>query len=154
MPPILAIVGATARGKGALAMALAERLSGEIINADALQVYRGFDIGTAKPSLADRARVPHHLIDVLEPHEIWSAGEFARRAREIIAEIERRGGVPIVGGGSGLYQRALFAGISPIPPGDAQVRRELRERLAAEGLGPLREELARLDPPTAARLSA
>src|SRR5918992_1528925 len=137
MPPILAIVGATARGKGALAMALAERLSGEIINADALQVYRGFDIGTAKPSLADRARVPHHLIDVLEPHEIW-----------------RRGGVPIVVGGSGLYQRALFAGISPIPPGDAQVRRELRERLAAEGLGPLREELARLDPPTAARLSA
>jgi tRNA dimethylallyltransferase len=151
---VLAIVGATATGKSALAMALAERLRGEIVNADALQVYRGFDIGTAKPSPADRERVPHHLIDILEPHETWSAGEFARRAREAIAEIEERGKVPIVVGGSGLYQRALFAGISPIPPGDPRVRRGLRERLAAEGLAPLREELARLDPPTAARLSA
>jgi tRNA dimethylallyltransferase len=151
---VLAIVGATATGKSALALALAERLGGEIVNADALQVYRGFDIGTAKPGAADRERVPHHLIDILEPHETWSAGEFARRAREAIADVEERGKVPIVVGGSGLYQRALFAGISPIPPGDPQVRRDLRERLAAEGLAPLREELARLDPPTAARLSA
>jgi len=153
MPPVLAIVGATATGKSALAMALAERLSGEIVNADALQVYRGFDVGTAKPSPADRERVPHHLIDILDPHETYSAGEFARRAREAIAEIQGRGGLPIVVGGSGLYQRALFAGISPIPPGDLQVRRELRVRLESEGLGPLREELARLDPQTAARLS-
>jgi tRNA dimethylallyltransferase len=151
---VLAIVGATATGKSALAMELAERLRGEIVNADALQVYRGFDIGTAKPSLADRERVPHHLIDILEPDETYSAGEFARRAREAIAEIEGREKLPIVVGGSGLYQRALFAGISPIPPGDPQVRRELRDRLAAEGLGPLREKLARLDPPTAARLPA
>jgi tRNA dimethylallyltransferase len=154
MQPVLAIVGATATGKSALAMALAERLGGEIVNADALQVYRGFDIGTAKPSPADRARVPHHLIDILEPHETYSAGEFARRARAAIAEIQARGGVPIVVGGSGLYQRALFAGISPLPPGDPQARRELRERLKREGLAPLREELARLDPRTAARLGA
>ena len=154
MPPVLAIVGATATGKSALAMALAERLSGEIVNADALQAYRGFDIGTAKPSRADRERVPHHLLDILDPHETYSAGEFARRAREAIAEIRERGGVPIVVGGSGLYQRALFAGISPIPPGDPRVRSELRARLAHEGLDSLHAELARLDPRTAARLSA
>jgi tRNA dimethylallyltransferase len=152
--PVLAILGATATGKSALAMALAERLVGEIVSADALQVYRGFDVGTAKPSPAERERVPHHLVDVLEPHEIYSAGEFARRAREAIAGIQERGRVPIVVGGSGLYLRALFAGISPVPPGDREVRRELRLRMQAEGLGVLREELARLDPPTAARLSA
>lgn len=152
MQPILAIVGPTATGKSALGMALAERLCGEIINADALQVYRGFDIGTAKPGAAERARVPHHLIDILEPHEPYSAGEFARRARETIAEIEARGRLPIVVGGSGLYLRALFQGISPMPPGDPEVRARLRERLAEEGLPKLVQELWQLDPPTAARL--
>ncbi len=154
MQPVLAILGATATGKSALGMALAERLGGEIVSADALQVYRGFDIGTAKPGAADRERVPHHLIDVLEPHETYSAGEFARRAREAIAGIQERGRVPIVVGGSGLYLRALFAGISPVPPGDREVRRELRARMQAEGLQSLQEELARRDPKTAARLSA
>src|SRR3954466_13259162 len=154
MPPILAIVGPTATGKSELGMALAEELGGEIVNADALQVYRGLDIGTAKPSPADRGRVPHHLVDILEPHEVYSAGEFARRAQEAIADVQGRGGVPIVVGGSGLSLRALFAGISPVPPGDLAVRQELRERLAAEGLAGLREELARLDPPPAARLPA
>jgi tRNA dimethylallyltransferase len=133
MEPILAIVGPTATGKSALGIALAEILRGEIVNADALQVYRGFDIGTAKPSLGDRERVPHHLIDILEPSEVYSAGEFARRAREAIADIQGRGKLPIVVGGSGLYLRALFFGISPIPPGDPEVQELLRERLAAEG---------------------
>ncbi|HEX5758516.1 MAG TPA: isopentenyl transferase family protein, partial [Thermoanaerobaculia bacterium] len=132
--PLLAVVGATATGKSALALALAERLGGEIVNADALQVYRGFDVGTAKPNAEERRRVPHHLIDLLEPHERWSAGEFARRARRAIAEIESRRRLPIVVGGSGLYLRALIEGISPIPPGDPTARRALRERLAAEGL--------------------
>jgi tRNA dimethylallyltransferase len=154
MEPVLAIVGATATGKSALGMALAAGLHGEIVNADALQVYRGFDIGTAKPSRAERERVPHHLVDVLDPNETWSAGEFARRAREAIAGIQRRGRVAIVVGGSGLYLRALFEGISPVPAGDPEVRRQLRDRLAAEGLGSLREELARLDPGTAERLAA
>lgn len=154
MQPILAIVGATATGKSALAMAVAEALDGEIINADALQVYRGFDIGTAKPGPADLERVRHHLVDILEPHERYSAGEFARRALEAIADIQGRGRLPIVVGGSGLYLRALFEGISPVPPGDPDVRRELRARLEAEGLGTLREELGRLDPPTVERLSA
>lgn len=154
MPPqALAIVGATATGKSALAMTLAEDLPGEIVNADALQVYRGFDIGTAKPGPAERARVPHHLIDILDPSERWSAGEFARRARLAIAGIQGRGLTPIVVGGSGLYLRALFEGISPVPPGDPEVRRELRERLAREGLEPLAAELARADPETAERLA-
>jgi len=150
---VLAIVGATATGKSALAMALAERLGGEIVNADALQVYRGFDIGTAKPGAAERARVRHHLLDILEPQERYSAGEFARRAGEAIAEIAGRGSLPIVAGGSGLYLRALFEGLSPVPAGDPAVRRELRERLAAEGLASLRRELERVDPVTAARLA-
>jgi tRNA dimethylallyltransferase len=152
-PSVLAIVGATATGKSGLAMTLAGELSGEIVNADALQAYRGFDVGTAKPGPAERARVPHHLIDVLDPSERWSAGEFARRARQAIAEIQGRGRTPIVAGGSGLYLRALFEGISPVPPGDPGVRRELRERLAREGLEPLAAELAQADPETAERLA-
>jgi tRNA dimethylallyltransferase len=151
--PVLAIVGATATGKSTLGMALAADLGGEIVNADALQAYRGLDVGTAKPPAAARARVPHHLIDVLEPHERWSAGEFARRARQAIAEVRQRGSVPIVVGGSGLYLRALFEGISPVPPGDPEVRGELRRRLAQEGLAALAAELARVDPAAAARLA-
>ncbi|HEX6902845.1 MAG TPA: tRNA (adenosine(37)-N6)-dimethylallyltransferase MiaA [Thermoanaerobaculia bacterium] len=154
MEPVLAILGPTATGKSRLGMALAESLGGEIVNADALQVYRGLDIGTAKPTLEERERVPHHLIDILDPHEIWSAGEFARRAEEAIADIQGRGRVAIVVGGSGLYLRALFEGISPVPPGDPDVRRELRERLEREGLAVLREELLNLDPETAGRITA
>ncbi|HBL26668.1 MAG TPA: tRNA (adenosine(37)-N6)-dimethylallyltransferase MiaA [Acidobacteria bacterium] len=153
-PPVLAIVGATATGKSALGMALAEQLEGEIINADALQLYRGLDIGTAKPGPEERARVPHHLLDILEPHERASAGDFARLARAAIEEIRGRGRRPIVVGGSGLYLRALFEGISPIPPGDPEVREALRERLKEEGLPVLAGELRRLDPVTAGRLGA
>jgi tRNA dimethylallyltransferase len=153
-PSVLAIVGATATGKSALGLALAEELDGEIINADALQVYRGLDIGTAKPGREERDRVPHHLIDILEPHERYSAGDFARRARQAVEEIRGRGRLPVVVGGSGLYLRALFEGISPIPPGDPEVRRQLRERLDAEGLPALAAELRARDPETAARLGA
>lgn len=152
MKPVLAIVGATATGKSALALRLAQDLGGEIVNADALQVYRGFDVGTAKPSPVERRRIAHHLVDILEPHQRYSAGEFARRARAAIAEIASRGRLPVVVGGSGLYLRALFEGISPIPPGDAVVRRELRRRLADEGLPALYAELAGRDPATAAKL--
>ena len=151
---MIAILGATATGKSEVGLALAEELRGEIVNADALQVYRGFDVGTAKPGPEERSRVPHHLIDILDPHERWSAGEFARRAREAVAGIEERGNVPIVVGGSGLYLRALFQGISPIPPGDPEVRRELRNLLEQQGLPVLAAELARVDPETAARLGA
>jgi tRNA dimethylallyltransferase len=154
MRPIVAIVGPTAAGKSRLALELAERLGGEILNADALQVYRGFDIGTGKPDAEDRARVRHHLIDILEPSEPCSAGEYARQARSAIAAIESRRRLPIVVGGSGLYLRALLDGISPVPAGDPAVRQRLRRRLAEEGLPALRAELLRLDPGTAARLPA
>jgi tRNA dimethylallyltransferase len=149
---ILAIVGPTAAGKSALAMEVAEATGGEIVNADALQVYRGLDIGTAKPSPDERRRVPHHLIDILDPHERYSAGDFARRARVALEEIAGRGRTAILVGGSGLYLRALWSGIAPLPPADDDVRARLRVRLEEEGLAALYAELARLDPPTAARL--
>lgn len=151
--PLVAIVGPTATGKTALAIELAERLGGEVVNADALQVYRGLDIGTAKPSPEERARVPHHLVDILEPTERYSAGEFARRARRVIGEIRERGGRPIVAGGSGLYLRALLEGISPVPPGDPGIRADLRRRLEAEGLESLYRELGEVDPASAKRLA-
>lgn len=154
-PPIVALAGPTATGKSRLAMVLAEKLpeGGEIINADALQVYEAFDIGTAKPTREDLHRVPHHLIDILSPDERYSAGEFARRARRAIAEIRARGARPIVVGGSGLYQRALLDGISPVPRGDSEVRRRLRRRLEDEGVAVLHEELCRVDPPTGRRVA-
>lgn len=151
--PVLAIVGATATGKSALGMSLAKTLGGEIVNADALQVYRGFDLGTAKPAASERQEVPHHLVDILDADERYSAGEFARRAGAAIGEIVARGRVPVVVGGSGLYLRALFSGISPIPPGDPAVRALLRQRVEAEGLPALARELAARDPETAARLA-
>ncbi|MCP4654744.1 MAG: tRNA (adenosine(37)-N6)-dimethylallyltransferase MiaA [bacterium] len=153
-PPLIVVLGPTATGKSTFGMRLAEELDGEIINADALQVYRGLDIGTAKPSAAMRRAVPHHLIDILDPHERFSAGEFARRARAAIAEIGGRGKRAILVGGSGLYLRALVEGMSPIPPGDPSVRAALAERLDHEGLPALFAELRRLDPETAARLAA
>lgn len=153
-PPVIVLLGATATGKSALALALAEEIEGgaEIVNADALQVYRGFDIGTAKPTAAERQRVRHHLIDILDPDERYSAGEFARRARAAVADIHRRGRRALVVGGSGLYLRALLEGISPVPRGDRGIRRGLRRRVAAEGLERLYEELWRRDPVTAERL--
>jgi tRNA dimethylallyltransferase len=152
VPGPVVLIGPTAVGKSRVALALAERFGGEIVNADALQAYRGLDVGTAKPSLEEQARVPHHLIDILDPDERYSAGEFARRARLAIADIESRGRVALVVGGSGLYVRALCEGISPVPPGDEAVRARLRERLQQEGLAVLRQELSAVDPASAARL--
>ncbi len=153
MPPVLCLVGPTASGKTGLALDLAGPFCGEIVNADALQVYRGFDIGTAKAGQDERRRVAHHLLDILEPHEPFSAGEFARRARQVIEEIRGRRHRPILVGGSGLYLRALIEGISPIPPVDPELRQRLRGRLEAEGIEALRAELSRLDPATAERLA-
>lgn len=153
-PGVVAVVGATATGKSALALRLAESLGGEIVNADALQVYRGFDIGTAKPTLAERRGVVHHLIDILEPDEKYSAGEFARRALALIAEIGGRGRWAILVGGSGLYLRALWSGIAPLPPVNAALRGELEKRRAADGIEPLARELAAVDPITAGRIGA
>jgi len=133
-------------------MALAERFGGEIINADALQVYRGLDIGTAKPTEDEQRRVRHHLIDVLEPTEVFSAGDFSRRARSAIEEVQSRGAFPIVVGGSGLYLRALFDGIAPLPSSVPEVRIEFEQALEREGSPALWQRLAKIDPPTAERL--
>ncbi len=152
-PEALAIVGPTAVGKSAYAMRLAADLGGEIVNADALQVYRGFDIGTAKPTPEERARIPHHLIDILDPPERYSAGEFARRAAAAVSAIRGRGRIPILVGGSGLYLRALRCGLATMPPVSRGLRATLRSRLAAEGLPALYSELADRDPTTAARLA-
>lgn len=148
------MIGATATGKSAVALAAAAACGAEIVNADALQVYRGLDIGTAKPDAAERARVPHHLIDILDPGQRFSAGEFARRATAALGEIAARGKPALLVGGSGLYLRALWGGLAPIPAVDAAVRATLDARLVAEGLPALRAELAQLDPASAARLGA
>ena len=152
-PATLAVVGATCTGKSGLAMALARRFDAELVNADALQVYRGFDRGTAKPDAAARAAVPHHLVDILDPTEPFSAGEFARRARVAITDIESRGRRAILVGGSGFYLRALAHGLATVPPVPREVREALRVRLESEGAAALHRELAVRDPELASRLA-
>jgi len=154
MEPTLVLLGATATGKSAVALALARGRGGEIVNADALQAYRRLDIGTGKPSAAERSEVPHHLFDVLEPDERFSAGEFARRARAVVAEIRARGAWPIVVGGSGFYLRSLLDGLTPLPAVGEELRRELREQAARDGAEAMHARLAALDPPSAERLAA
>lgn len=156
---VIAVLGPTATGKSAFAMKLAEVLGrrgfgAELISADALQAYRGFDIGTAKPGPRARTRVRHHLVDVLEPHQAFSAGEFARRARAAVEEIEGRGRLPLLAGGGGFYLRALFEGLAPVPPIPGEVRTRLRSELEARGLGELLEELRIVDPESADALAA
>lgn len=150
--PLLVIMGPTASGKSALALALAERMGGEIISADSMQVYRGLNLGTAKPTPAEQARVPHHLIDVLDPAEPMDARRFTDLAETAIGEIRARGGVPVVVGGSGLYLKALLYGLDDLPPSDAALREQLeREFAGPEGQFRLRERLAQLDPAALAR---
>lgn len=159
-PPceVIAVLGPTATGKSAFAMALAAELAGrgiavELISADALQAYRGLSIGTAKPGPRERTRVRHHLIDVIEPHQPFSAGEFARRAAAAVAEIEARGALPVLVGGSGFYLRALFEGLAPVPPVGAEVREALRADLRSHGLCALVRELWGVDPESAETLA-
>lgn len=153
MRHVLSIVGPTATGKSGLAMRISPDLGGEIVNADALQVYRELEIGTAKPPAEDRRSVRHHLIDVIDPEEGFSAGEFARRASDVIEKLWTGGKLPILVGGSGLYMKALLDGINEIPEVPRRLRDELRCRLESEGLASLREELVLLDPSTANRLA-
>ena len=150
---MLAVVGPTAVGKSALALRLAPLVDGEVVNADSRQVYRYLDIGTAKPSVEERARVVHHMLDVVDPDEEFSLALYLRRARAVIGEIEAAGRVPIVVGGTGQYVRALLDGWSvPEVPPDAALREELEARVEREGAEALHRELAALDPETAARL--
>lgn len=141
--PVL-IAGPTAVGKSRIALQLAERLGGEIISADSMQVYRGLDIGTAKPPAADRARVPHHLIDICDLTESFDAAQFARLAHRAVAGIQSRGHVPILCGGTGLYFKAFLEGLGEAPAADAK----LRAALEATSLAKLLEELRERDPAT------
>jgi len=146
-------MGPTASGKSALALELAARLGGEIVTVDSAQVYRGMDVGTAKPSVAERARVPHHLVDVIDPTASYSAAAFLRDALACVADIRARGCMPILCGGTMLYFKALTEGLSALPRADAAVRAVLDRRAALEGWPALYAELARVDPVTAARLA-
>ncbi|KAB2922342.1 MAG: tRNA (adenosine(37)-N6)-dimethylallyltransferase MiaA [Bacteroidetes bacterium] len=148
-PVVLVIAGPTASGKSALAMALAEAVPVEIVSADSRQVYRRLDIGTAKPTAAERARVPHHAVDIREPDQTFNAGDFVTVARSAIAGITERGRLPILCGGTGLYLRAAVDGFFDQPSFGGEVRKELERRLAAEGKEALYDELRSVDPAAA-----
>lgn len=146
------MLGPTATGKSALALAMAERFHGEIINCDSTAVYRGFDIGTDKVAVADRRGIPHHLIDIAEPTEIYTAARFAIDAANAIRDIQRRGRLPILAGGSGLYYRALTRGLFPGPAGDEALRDRFVAVADRRGTPFVHRMLERVDPPSAARI--
>jgi tRNA dimethylallyltransferase len=150
--PLVAVVGPTAAGKSALALRIARAFSGEIVSCDSLQVYRGLDIGSAKPSPEERRLVPHHLIDVVDPGEEFSAAEYARRARGAIQDIAARGRLPVVVGGTGLYLKALLEGLFEGPARDEDLRGRLEGQAREKGDAYLHRVLARVDPPAAARI--
>ena len=148
------VLGPTGSGKTALSLALAERFHGEIVNCDSVAVYREFEIGTAKPTAAERARVTHHMLDVVDPCGFITAGEYARQAREVLQQIKARGALPIVVGGTGLYLRALLEGLFAGPQRSEELRERLRQRAEEKGPGYLHRLLARLDPATAEKIHA
>ncbi|MFM1886447.1 MAG: miaA [Pseudomonadota bacterium] len=150
--PLVVVTGPTGCGKSALALALAERVPVELVSVDSAQVYRGMDIGTAKPSLAEQSRVPHHLIDLRDPEQSYSAGEFRKDCLAAIEAIEARGRVPVLVGGTMLYLRALFHGLAELPGADPAVRRSIDARALRDGWPALHEQLRQQDPDSAARI--
>jgi tRNA dimethylallyltransferase len=153
-PLAIALMGPTASGKSALALEWASRLDGEIVSVDSALVYRGLDIGAAKPTHDERAFVPHHLIDLRDPWQPYSAAEFADDARTAIRAIVSRGRLPILAGGTGLYFRALLRGLAPMPEADVGVRASISEEAQARGWDALHADLASIDPHAAARIDA
>ncbi|MGH9672683.1 MAG: tRNA (adenosine(37)-N6)-dimethylallyltransferase MiaA [Bryobacteraceae bacterium] len=153
LSPLVAVIGPTGCGKSDLALRLAREVPAEIVNCDSLQLYRYFDIGTAKLSEAEREGVPHHLLDILDPGQETSAGDYARRAREVIAEITARGRLAVVTGGTGFYLRALLDGLAEAPARDDAIRRRLAGREQRRP-GSLHRILRRLDPSSARRVHA
>ncbi|KAG1461394.1 hypothetical protein G6F57_014149 [Rhizopus arrhizus] len=147
-------MGPTASGKPATAIALARQLDGEIVSVDSALVYRHLDIGSAKPDAAERAQAPHHLLDLREPWQTYSAAEFAADAGRVVADIVGRGKTPILAGGTGLYFRALLQGLSPMPEADPAMREVLSAEAAERGWAALHAELAKVDPAAAARIHA
>jgi tRNA dimethylallyltransferase len=148
------VLGPTASGKTALSVAIAECFHGEVVNCDSVAMVREFEIGTAKPSASERARVPHHLLDVVDPTGYITAGEYARLARRTLAEIKSRGKLPIAVGGTGLYLRALLDGLFPGPERSEKLRERLRQRGEQNGENYLHRVLRRLDPDAAAKIHA
>jgi tRNA dimethylallyltransferase len=153
-PLLVVILGPTASGKTALSLALAEKFRGEIVNCDSVAMVHEFDIGTAKPTIEERARAPHHLFDCVEPNAYITAGKYARQARQILSEINARGHVPIIVGGTGLYLRALLEGLFPGPQRSEELRERLRERSGARGSSYLHRILKRLDRASAEKIHA
>lgn len=150
---LIVILGPTASGKSALGMDLAERLGGEILVCDSTQVYRHFDIGTGKVPAAEQRGIPHHLVDLVEPDEVFSAGEYRRRAIEVLDDLRRRGKLPILTAGTGLYLRALLEGLSEAPERSEELRARLRQRAAKHGALYLHGVLSRMDKEAAARIA-
>jgi tRNA dimethylallyltransferase len=146
------LTGATAVGKTRVALALAERLGGEVLSMDSMAVYRGMDIGTAKPSLADRRRVPHHLIDLVDPQHEFSVAEYLATAREAAEDVLARGKVPLFAGGTPLYLKCLLRGLFEGPPADWELRRQIEEEAAALPPGVLHNRLERVDPVAAMQI--
>ena len=153
-PLLVVILGPTASGKTALSLALAQKFDGEIVNCDSVAMVREFDIGTAKPSPAERDRAPHHLFDVVDPTQYITAGEYARQARQVLKEIDLRHHLPIVAGGTGLYLRALLEGLFPGPQRSEELRERLRERAANRAPDHLHRILERLDRAAAEKVHA
>jgi tRNA dimethylallyltransferase len=154
MPLAVLLLGPTGSGKTALSLELGERFNGEIVSCDSVAVYRGMDVGTAKPSAEERARLPHHLIDVVDPDDAFTAGEYSRRARTALLEISKRGRVPIVTGGTGFYLRALTEGLFAGPARQAELRTRLQKSRIRHGERWLYRILKRLDAASAARIHA
>lgn len=150
--PVVVLMGPTASGKTTHVLELAARFPLEVISVDSSMVYRGLDIGTAKPTVAERARVPHHLIDLLDPAERYSAGRFVEDATRAIREIYSRGRIPMLVGGTFLYFRAWMAGLDPLPETNPWIRADIERRGAQEGWAALHAELAQIDPQAAARI--
>ncbi len=149
---VIAVVGPTATGKTALAVALAQRLDGEVVSVDSMQIYRGMDIGTAKPTAAEKMGIPHHMIDVADPAESWSVARYAEEAARCVDDILARGKRPVLAGGTGLYLDALLTGRTFAEAPDPALRAALRARLEAEGPEALHARLREIDPESAARL--
>ncbi|HEX8925761.1 MAG TPA: tRNA (adenosine(37)-N6)-dimethylallyltransferase MiaA [Terriglobales bacterium] len=154
LKPLVVLVGPTASGKTALSLSLARHFDGEIVSCDSVAIYREIEIGTAKPSREERATVPHHMIDVAAPDEEFTAGEYARQARQVLCEISARGKLPIVVGGTGLYLRALLEGLFPGPVRSDELRERLRVQSQKKGPGYLHRVLARMDRAAAERIHA
>jgi tRNA dimethylallyltransferase len=150
---LVVIIGPTATGKSSLAISLAERFHGEILACDSTQVYRRFDIGTAKVSPGERRGIPHHLLDIVEPPEIFTAGEYQRRASDVLEDLRRREKLPIVTAGTGLYLRALLEGLSDAPTRSEELRERLRDKAAKRGPRSLHKLLHRLDPEAGQRIA-